>query len=51
MGDFGEPTYVQAHGGKNDVILYRSRTNPDLAIEFFFRLVFGVIFFLAKFIH
>ncbi|VDN53373.1 unnamed protein product [Dracunculus medinensis] len=37
MGDFGEPTYVQAHGGKNDVILYRSRTNPDLAIEFFFR--------------
>ncbi|KAL3997199.1 hypothetical protein ACH3XW_9880 [Acanthocheilonema viteae] len=35
--DYGEPVYVEAHGGKNHVIMYRSRTNPELAIEFFFR--------------
>ncbi|VDD90320.1 unnamed protein product [Enterobius vermicularis] len=35
--DYGEPIYVEAHGGKNNVILYRSKTNPDLAVEFFFR--------------
>lgn len=37
--DYGEPVYVEAHGGKNHVIMYRSRTNPELAIEFFFRFV------------
>ncbi|EJW85708.1 hypothetical protein WUBG_03382 [Wuchereria bancrofti] len=35
--DYGKPVYVEAHGGKNHVIMYRSRTNPELAIEFFFR--------------
>ncbi|VDM95321.1 unnamed protein product [Thelazia callipaeda] len=35
--DYGEPVYVEAHGGKNHVIMYRSRSNPELAIEFFFR--------------
>uniref|UniRef100_A0A0N5AZF1 FLYWCH-type domain-containing protein n=1 Tax=Syphacia muris TaxID=451379 RepID=A0A0N5AZF1_9BILA len=35
--DYGEPIYVEAHGGKNNVILYRSKTNPNLAVEFFFR--------------
>ncbi|VDM41180.1 unnamed protein product [Toxocara canis] len=35
--DYGEPLYVEAHGGKNDVILYRSKADPNLAIEFFFR--------------
>lgn len=40
--DYGEPVYVEAHGGKNHVIMYRSRTNPELAIEFFFRFVLSV---------
>lgn len=43
--DYGEPVYVEAHGGKNHVIMYRSRTNPKLAIEFFFR---SVLFYLQN---
>lgn len=48
--DYGKPVYVEAHGGKNHVIMYRSRTNPELAIEFFFRFVF-INLFLLMYIH